>query len=338
MWLLRRSSSELSAARRNVARAGRLRWLQKVETDEAAWDAFEAAEGVPFSSLVTGGKRLPWATLRHWLHDMASELWAARKDDTLPAELSLDHVWITGRGQAVLLDNPWPANQTPAECFPVGDIREAQRLLRAIAAFVEATSIPLHARPALKNLADGRFEKLSFLTGTLRGLVDTPAEVGQGIRAGAIFMFPVYTLILCLAPYLSRWEDAWSGGWEWFGSVARYTLIAAMAILAIRALVQLLEMPFRSTMSHSTFRLAVVNAQGELTGIPQRLLRWAVVWLPLFLPVSLVVLLTDGVQTTGGFAAALIVVCLWTSAAVYAALHPHQGLHDRLAGTWVVRR
>ena len=29
---------------------------------------------------------------------------------------------------------------------------------------------------------------------------------------------------------------------------------------------------------------------------------------------------------------------LWLGAVLQAALDPHQGLHDRLAGTWVVRR
>jgi len=60
VWLLRRNSSELSLARRDVARSGRLRWLQKVEAAEATWDAFEATEGVPFWSLLEGGKRVPW--------------------------------------------------------------------------------------------------------------------------------------------------------------------------------------------------------------------------------------------------------------------------------------
>lgn len=122
VWLLRRDSAELPIARRNVARSGRLRWLQKVETAEAAWVAFEAIRGAPFSSLVEGGKRVPWGTLRHWLHDLASELLAATADQTLPAELSLDHVWITADGRAILLDEPWPTVKTPGERIPVADV------------------------------------------------------------------------------------------------------------------------------------------------------------------------------------------------------------------------
>jgi uncharacterized RDD family membrane protein YckC len=38
------------------------------------------------------------------------------------------------------------------------------------------------------------------------------------------------------------------------------------------------------------------------------------------------------------FISALVLLLLWIGAAVYAVVHPHRGLHDRLAGTWVVRR
>ena len=39
------------------------------------------------------------------------------------------------------------------------------------------------------------FERLSFLTGTLQGLLEKRAEVGRGIRAGAIFMLPFYVYL-----------------------------------------------------------------------------------------------------------------------------------------------
>jgi uncharacterized RDD family membrane protein YckC len=204
VWLLQRGTTELSVARRNVARSGRQRWLQKVETAEGPWDAFDATRGAPFSSLVEGGKRVPWATLRNWLYDLASELWAATGDQTLPSELSLDHVWITAQGHAVLLDEPWPTVESPAERIPVGDVAGQQRFLNAVAACVESTSLPLHARPVLQNVKDGKFEKLSFLAGTLRGLLDKPAEVGRGIRAGSIFMLPLYVWI---AFFVGRYHD-----------------------------------------------------------------------------------------------------------------------------------
>ena len=333
VWLLRRNSLELSLARRNLARHGRLRWLQKVETVDATFDAFEATEGVPFSSLVEGGKRVPWSTLRHWLHDLASELWAATGDKTLPSELSLDQVWVTAQGHAVLLDEPWPDVNTRTECIPVGDFAGQQRFLNVIAACVESTSLPLHALRVLQNLEDGKFEKLSFLTGILRGLLDKPAEVSKGIRAGSIFMLPLYVWILVFVGYYQ--EESVQ---QWNDSLGGLIIITAMVVLGVTAVAQLLEFPFRSTASHSIFRLAVVNAQGKRADISNLYVRWAIVWLPLLLPMSFVALLIQRGELAAAFIFALVLLLLWLSAAVYAAIHPNRGLHDRLARTWVVRR
>ena len=334
VWLLRRNSVEPSPARRNLARHGRLRWLQKVETGEATWDAFEATQGVPFFSLVEDGKHVPWGTLRHWLHDLASELWAATGDQTLPAELSLDHVWVTAQGHAVLLEEPWPDVKTPAERTPVGDVDGQQRFLSALAACVESTSLPLHARPLLQNLQDGKFEKLSFLTGTLRGLLDKPAEVSRGIRAGSVFMMPLYVWIMVFVGSYQGGESFQGTLWDSVGWIA---MKAAVFVIIAIAVIQILELPLRTTVCHSIFRLAVVNAKGEPAGRSQLLARWAIVWLPLLLPMVFVVQLLKTAEVVA-FIIALVLLLLWICAAVYAVIHPNRGLHDRLADTWVVRR
>ncbi|MHC4695718.1 MAG: RDD family protein, partial [Planctomycetota bacterium] len=332
VWLLRRTASEPSLARQNVARSGRQRWLQKVETGEATWDAYEATQGVPFPSLIEAGKRVPWGTLRHWLHDVASELWDATGDQTVPAELSLDHVWVTPEGRAILLDEPWPDARAPAERIPVGDVEGQQRFLDAVAACVESTSLPLHARLALQNLGGGKFEKLSFLTGTLRGLLDRPAEVSKGIRAGSIFMLPLYVWIAVFVG-----TNAQENPPVWRDSLGGIFMTPAILVLGAIVLIQLLELPFRSTASHAIFRLAVVNAKGEPAALPHLLVRWAIVWLPLILPMSFVALLINRAEGIAFFPA-LVLLLLWVGAAVYTVVHPHRGLHDRLAGTWVVRR
>ncbi|MHC4490329.1 MAG: RDD family protein [Planctomycetota bacterium] len=237
--------------------------------------------------------------MRHWLHDLASELWDATRDQTLPAELSRNHVWITAEGRAILLDEPRPDVHTPAERIPVGDVAGQQK-----------------------------FEKLSFLTGTLRGLLDRPAEVSRGIRAGSLFMLPLYVWI---AVVVGRYHDK---QWDDPGGIV---IVSALVVLGAIALIQLLELPFRSTASHSIFRLAVVNAKGEPAARSHLLVRWAIVWLPLFLPMSFVALLIHRAEGIA-FISALVLLLLWVGAAVYAVVHPHRGLHDRLAGTWVVRR
>ena len=333
VWLLRRNSPELPLARRNVSRPGRLRWLQKVEADGATWDAFEAPEGVPFRSLLEGGKRVPWSTLRHWLGDLASELWDATGDKTLAAELNLDHVWITTQGRAVLLDGPWPGVHTGAERIEVGDIAGQQRFLNAVASCAESTSMPLHARGVLQNLAGGKFEKLSFLTGILRGLLDKPAEISRGIRAGSIFMMPLYLWIVTFVGFvqgelIQQWKDSPGG----------LIVISVMLVLGATALIQLVGLAFHSTVGHSILRLAVVDAKGGPANRVTLLRRWAIVWFPLFVPMSFVALLAERAGGTAAFICALALLGLWISAAVYAVAAPNRGLHDRLAGTWVVRR
>jgi hypothetical protein len=288
---------------------------------------------VPFSSLVEGGKRVPWSSLRNWLSDLASELWDATGDKTLPTELSLNHIWITTQGRAVLLDESWPDIKTPAERIEVGDLAGQQRFLNTVAACAESTSMPLHARGVLQNLADGKFEKLSFLTGILRGLLDKPAEVSRGIRAGSIFMLGLYVWIAVFVGYYQEERVQ-----QWNDSMGELILISAMTVLGIIALIQLVELPFRTTASQSIFRLAVVNAEGQRADRITLLRRWAIVWLPLFIPMSFVALLIKRAEFTAAFILAVVLLVLWIGAAVYAVIVPNRGLHDRLAGTWVVRQ
>ena len=332
VWLFRRDSVELSPARRNLSRHSRLRWLQKVETAEATWDAFEAVEGASYSSLAEEGRRVSWEILRHWLHDLASELLAAAGDQTLPAELSLDHVWITAQGQAVLLDEPWPGVKAPAEPMAVGDIAGQQRFLSAVAARVERTSLPLHARPLLQNLDRGKFERMSFLAGTLRGLLEKPAGMSRGVRAGSIFMIPLYSWVMLFVG-ARRGEAILS----WNDSLAGILLVSSLAILCTSMLGQMLELPLRTTAGLSLFRLTVVDDKGKPAALARLFGRWAIVWVPLFLPLVLLAHRLKGADPTAIFFA-LVWISLWLCAAVYVVIHPNRGLHDRFAGTWVVRR
>ena len=114
-------------------------------------------------------------------------------------------------------------------------------------------------------------------------------------------------------------------------------MAAAVLVLGAIALIQLLELPFRTTASHEIFRLAVVTAKGERADSTKLLVRWAIVWLPLFVPMVFVAQLLKTAEVIA-FISALVLLLLWISAGVYAVIHPNRGLHDRLAGTWVVRR
>ena len=187
----------------------------------------------------------------------------------------------------------------------------------------------MHARPVLRNLEAGKFEKLSFLAGTLRGLLNRPAEVSRGIRAASIFVIPVYTWVMCFVGY---YQDT-----RWYERLDERIALSALVVLGFVAAAQFLALPFRTSLGLATFRLAVVNARGEPASAAHLLARWAMIWLPLAVPV----LALAGPIVHGNAAAVIMAQALllaWLGAAVYAAMHPHQGLPDRLAGTWVVRR
>lgn len=195
---------------------------------------------------------------------------------------------------------------------------------------VDPTNVPVHARPVLRNLSDGKFEKLSFLTGILRGLLSKRAQVTKASRAGSIFMLPVYTSIMVFVG--SNRGEEFS---EWHGLIG-VVLAISMTVLIARALFQLLALPFRSTSSHALFGLVVVDTDGGRVTILTLARRWLIVWLPLMIALLIAFWMTQ----SGGdpFALLLVSLLLWIAAAVYAVVHPNRGLHDQLMGTWVVRR
>jgi hypothetical protein len=53
---------------------------------------------------------------------------------------------------------------------------------------------------------------------------------------------------------------------------------------------------------------------------------------------SFAALLIKWGEPDAAFILSVVLLVLWISAAVYAVIVPNRGLHDRLAGTWVVRR
>ena len=105
-------AAPVTAALRNAARRGRLRWLQGRRNGDA-WDAYEAVPGTAFVNLLRIPQ--PWKRVRCWLLDMAAEVDAASRDGSLPAQFSLGHLWITADSRAKLLDFPAPGADQPAE-------------------------------------------------------------------------------------------------------------------------------------------------------------------------------------------------------------------------------
>lgn len=335
VWLIRRSADQITAARRAVARPGRARWLQAIEESDETWDAYEAAGGAPFT-LLTADNSVPWATLRYWLHDLAAELRAGERDHTLPQFCSLDQIWITDDGRALLLDEPWPVDRDPSGAFPIEDLAGQQRFLAAVAEKVDPLSIPLHARPVLQNLRSGSFEKITYLAGTLCGLLNKPAEISRGLRGASLLVIPGYTWIATILGIAGNTDQS-VGPAVWVGRVA----IAGLVMMHFMAFFDFLLALFRKSTGLSTFGLEAVTEHGRASR--KRLLaRSAIMWLPVVVPTIVLGVLAlragtwipfEQAATLGG--AACLVASIYV---VSALLSPTRGLHDRLAGVWIGRR
>jgi len=92
---------EVTPARRDVSRIGRLHWLAGRRSADENWDAFEAPDGHAW--LRRRNAAPGWPEAKTWLVDLARELDAATQDGTLPV-LELDRLWLGGDGRLVLLD------------------------------------------------------------------------------------------------------------------------------------------------------------------------------------------------------------------------------------------
>jgi serine/threonine protein kinase len=226
------------ATLRNLGRIGRLRWLAGRRSTGENWDAFEAPNGQSLLQLLqeasqrtkSGGavpvsNPQPWAQVRYWLCDLAAELSAAQKDGSLPALLVLDRVWITGDGQAKILDFPSPGIPRPAlhENLPLlpNSADEARFLGQIAASALEggpdaatkppgevSVPLPLHVRHFLKGFPQIK-DVESLLLG-LRPLVHRVATVTRRRRAAIVagcLVFPISIagFVFLGGAYLRHW-------------------------------------------------------------------------------------------------------------------------------------
>ena len=208
---------ELPAARRDLARPGRLRWLQGRRAPDENWDAFEAPAGVSLLSLANGQQ--PWSRVRRWLSDLAEECSSAMRDGTQLSEIGADRVWITTEDRAVLLDFRAPATPpTPARA--VRDAASLQAFLAEVAKSTVTPLRPLHARTLLETLAAARLEAPEIVAGNLRAALTKPAAVSTRRRLFTLTLGPLVALalglVLCgIVPVENRRFDTW---WQQYSS------------------------------------------------------------------------------------------------------------------------
>jgi hypothetical protein len=198
VWIRQTHAGEPAVphSQRNLARPGRLRWLQGVREANESWDAYEAADGSPLVNLLEAPQ--PWRIVRHWLLDLAVELKAAAEDGTVPEMLAMDRVWITSSGRAKLLDfaGPGVAHATqptkagvPAGIFlnqiaisalegRIASVEEA--MTRAVAA-----PLPIEARNLMREFKAAT--NLPAIVEKLRPLMQRVAEISAWRRFALLF-------------------------------------------------------------------------------------------------------------------------------------------------------
>ncbi|QDV44562.1 Serine/threonine-protein kinase PknB [Stieleria neptunia] len=265
VWLKRRTEP-LEPCRREVARPGRLRWLQSVCKQDEVWDAFETKPGVPAAQIVSNSN-VTWEASGHWLYDLSLELASASDDRTLPQELSLDHVWITQQGHAVLLDDAYPQGsettnnvvdlvEDPTEqgALTSSTTKLTQNFLSNVAATTRPHTIPLRARALLVNLRLGKFDRLSFLAGNLRSLLTKPARIDRGSRATALLTVPL--LLIATA-----WITGQANEQSYRAASARWS--AAYPGLPPLSTVLLFRHPLQERIGEQTLRIHLAGHYSE---------------------------------------------------------------------------
>jgi len=185
--LLPARSAPVAAARRDLDRPSRVRWLGGKRQAAECWDAYEAVDGLPIGDAVSTPQ--PWARVRYWIGDLARELTAGLEDGSLPPLLS-DAVWIGSDDRARLVE--WRKNGSMLERLDgaTADLAGAQKLLYnvAVAALLgvtvqeaasrqPATPLPISARAAA--VAQGREVRVCVR--------DDGWRVDRMRRAGRIF-------------------------------------------------------------------------------------------------------------------------------------------------------
>ncbi len=220
IWLRPADESPLSAARRDLSRTTRLRWLaggreegSHNESTTAApgapqrpaggmesewqWDAFLTPDGGPLA----GAGRMSWSETRQLLGLLAEELAEAEAGGTLPAALGTGQVWVRPDGRVHLLDMAVGPADAPTHNSPLTLVGETALLaLRGRAAErgrrTAGVGVPLpgHAIAILGRLvgAGRSYANLQEFRAALAAVADKPAETTRPRRLAHVALLTAF--------------------------------------------------------------------------------------------------------------------------------------------------
>lgn len=133
IWLRPGNAAPLDAARRDIGRRTRLRWLASGRQGDWQWDAILAPQGCPLPEFIHSEGILEWSETRALLEDLARELSAACAEETLPHALSPALVWVQHDGRAQLADLALTVDTEDSQATGGPDAQRALILLRQVA-------------------------------------------------------------------------------------------------------------------------------------------------------------------------------------------------------------
>ena len=194
VWIhaLAAGAPAVSVARRRITRPGRLRWLNGTRTVDANWDAYEAPDGNALSAISAAPQ--PWRIVKHWLTRLSQEIEAGFGDGTVPT-LSVEAVWITKRGQPILLDFPVQETTTMNAAHTIAaqqflfDVAECALAHRREADEVRnEPPLPPSVQAMLTRLASAEYETFHDVGAALDAAVRQRDRVSRRRRAASCLL------------------------------------------------------------------------------------------------------------------------------------------------------
>jgi hypothetical protein len=334
-------SPSLPAARRDLNRPCRSRWLSSGAHEDWEWDAFVYPTGCSIVDLLGDGKPFRWAEARPLLEELIAELTASLAEKSLPFQLEESQMWIGPTGQLQLLETSLADTKKETPLVSATDEERTMEFLGHVAILAlegrgrTADQQRLPIRAPLPGYAtqffnrllgkDQAFRTLAEVDVAFRAFSDRPVAVSRGTRFSQLVV-----LALCACCALSL---------EYFFFSHLMLQLAYCTILVMFPFV------WPSGPSLRLTKLMLVRTDGRPASGLQSAGRALLTWAPvagLFLLELTDVLwsTTQSLQPSWRewlpFSIRLAALSLLPIYAILALINPTRGLHDRLVGTYLV--
>ena len=194
--------------RTSVNRPGRLKILVS-GTDRGSWQTTDAVQGSPLVEIMAQRTDCSWSSVRGMLQELVIELDDAIKDQTLPAKLRINQVWVDQAGRMKLLDRELPVKEAEVEFAIHDDVDPVKRACTMFSELLEFYtqhhSVPMHVIAFQRQFAartnDGlktRTDNLKWADLQLAEFADRPSHWEWDDRLGLLAVsfgseLPIYT-------------------------------------------------------------------------------------------------------------------------------------------------